>query len=548
VLYSLTTTSLLETELQLFSIAMINVLIMARSPQIIILRALLWIGGVGLFISCGFVLRWLAMLERIPKWRFKRAENLQKGMKGKPKSVLMAPFVRVRGLLSRAWKAIEDSEDEPGVLIKQDNFSPKAGNEVDVSSDKDNGTAVPAIAEEVGPQPGIEKNPKPLTRLGSIGRKFKPSKTTPSGRRKRSASASMQGFLGLTETQATLRRWAYAAYAYACIVLIILVVIREYVQRYALRDIEPVGWALSYLFGNLQWFRMQVLLYGLDSWIPLPDHTTPVPVTPFHGAWIEELRQNFGLANTRLFVSAYFATVITFGISIVVFVHMVDVDTRRKVFHFTMVAMLLPCTYIDPVYVAFALSLMLAIFLLLDLFRAAQLPPLAKPLRAFLAPYVDGRDLRGPVVVSHVFLLIGCAIPLWLSMAATGRDETGWDVPVRDVSMLSGVICVGLGDAAASLVGRRFGRHKWIWPGGKSIEGTVAFALAVGVATLAAKCWLRLGGWTDGGGAGDAFVLTLLKAGFAAGTASMTEAVLTGGNDNVIVPIVFWVCVKGLKI
>jgi dolichol kinase len=38
------------------------------------------------------------------------------------------------------------------------------------------------------------------------------------------------------------------------------------------------------------------------------------------------------------------------------------------------------------------------------------------------------------------------------------------------------------------------------------------------------------------------------KAGLAAGLASLTEAVLTGGNDNVVVPVVLWLCVKGLRI
>jgi dolichol kinase len=227
-----------------------------------------------------------------------------------------------------------------------------------------------------------------------------------------------------------------------------------------------------------------------------------------------------------------------------------EVDTRRKVFHFMMVAMLLPTIFVDPTFAALALSLVLAIFLLLDLFRASQLPPLSKPLAYFLTPYVDGRDLRGPVVISHIFLLIGCAIPLWLSLGALPRTGTGylagWEVPTRDISMVSGVICVGLGDAAASLMGRRYGRHKWIWTGGKSIEGSLAFATVVFMALLAAKIWLVIGGWQSD--VQDSWVSTVWKVGLAAGVASLTEAVLTGGNDNVVVPIVLWLCVKGLKI
>src|SRR5690606_34478248 len=128
--------------------------------------------------------------------------------------------------------------------------------------------------------------------------------------------------------------------------------------------------------------------------------------------------------------------------------------------------MLLPATYIDPAFAALALSIVLGVFLILDLIRASQLPPLSKPIATFLAPYVDGRDFRGPVVISHIFLLIGCAIPLWLALAALPRTGTGysagWELRTRDVSMVSGVICVGLGDAAASLIGRRYGHRKWL--------------------------------------------------------------------------------------
>jgi dolichol kinase len=112
--------------------------------------------------------------------------------------------------------------------------------------------------------------------------------------------------------------------------------------------------------------------------------------------------------------------------------------------------------------------------------------------------------------------------------------------------MVSGVICVGMGDAAASLIGRRYGRHKWIWGGGKSIEGSLAFATAVGLALLMAKAWLRIGGWPANNE--DSWGRTMGKAGFAAGVASLTEAVLTGGNDNVVVPVILWLCVKGLDI
>jgi dolichol kinase len=375
---------------------------------------------------------------------------------------------------------------------------------------------------------------------------------TPSGRKKRSASASAQSFFTLTQTQATIRKWLYAAYVYLCVLAIILVGIREYVGRYALYENEPVGWALGYLFGDLPQFRMEVVTANLQRWICLPIRSGLESEESCHLGWVEHLRHaSFGEANTRLILCAYWLMIIIVGLAVVFRLSAVyEVDTRRKVFHFMMVAMLLPATYVDPTFAALALGLMLAVFLLLDLFRASQLPPLSKSLAYFLTPYVDGRDLKGPVVISHIFLLIGCAIPLWLSLGYLPRTGSGylsgWEVPRREVSMVSGVICVGMGDAAASLIGRRYGRHKWVWGGGKSIEGSVAFATAVGLALILAKAWLRIGGWPANNE--DIWVLTIGKAGVAAGVASLTEAVLTGGNDNVVVPVILWLCVKGLDI
>ncbi|GAO15206.1 hypothetical protein UVI_02007020 [Ustilaginoidea virens] len=392
-----------------------------------------------------------------------------------------------------------------------------------------------------------------LSHFDLSGRKHAPSHT-PSGRRKRAASLSMRPYVRLTQGQATVRKWVYAAYVYVCIVGIVFAGVRTYVQLYALDGQEPIGWALGYLLGDLPWFRFQIVSANLERWICLPARAAQAAGKHCHLGWVQHLRgDDFGEANTRLILSAYWLTILVFGLVVVFQLKQTyEVDTRRKVFHFMMVGMFLPATYVDPTYAGLALSLILAIFLILDLLRASQLPPLSKPIASFLAPYVDGRDFRGPVVISHIFLLIGCAIPLWLALASLSRTGSGclagWEVPTRDVSMVSGVVCVGLGDAAASLIGRRYGRHKWLWGGGKSLEGSLAFAAAVFAGLAAAGTWLRVGGWPTSNGPAMSILSSARNAGICASMASLTEAVLTGGNDNVIVPVMLWTCVKSLGI
>jgi dolichol kinase len=576
-LHYLTTTSLLPAELQLLSISLINVLILSTSPQAVILQVLLWGGGVGTLITCNHVLKWVVTLARVPRWRFRRVESSGKHhqasrSKGGHKSTFLRWLRDPLGIGNRRKGVDDSSEDEDTSLVKAFRRPSDLGmdarniNRLAIKNDEEVGTTsaveqrdntLPVILPVINVSPAqgtiATKTRQRRHTLPSVDQStIRSNQRTPSGRRKRSASSSVQSFFSLTETEAAVRKWLYAGYVYASMLGIILVGIRPYVGSHALAGNEPVGWAMGYLFGNLPWFRMEVMTANLENWICLPDRVLPGDMALCRSGWVEHLRQAaVGPANTRLVLCAYWLAIIVVGLAIVFRLSAIyEVDTRRKVFHFTMVAMLLPATYIDPTFAALALSLMLAIFLILDLFRASQLPPLSKPLAYFLTPYVDGRDLRGPVVISHIFLLIGCAIPLWLSLAAVPRSGTGclkgWEVDFRDVSMVSGVICVGMGDAAASLIGRRYGRHKWFWSGGKSIEGSLAFATAVTMALVLAKAWLRIGGWP--GDNDDIWVVTLTKVGVAAGLASLTEAVLTGGNDNVVVPVVLWLCVKGLGI
>ncbi|KAI9149366.1 Dolichol kinase sec59 [Paramyrothecium foliicola] len=556
VLHYLTTTSLLTAELQLLSVALINTLILASSPQVQILKSLLWGGGLSILIFCGPIIRWGITLARVPKWRFQKATVPRKhqfwALLARASPWRNAKLEFMASTSDQTMSEISCSSDEENLSLfngppKVRTFGPTSVFPAKTEFDATN-TSKSFLLDENTQMQGIGRR-HTLPFLDKAPKRN--ASHTPSGRRKRAVSVSVRPFLKLTYGQALMRKWAYAAYVYISIILIVLVGIRAYIEKFALHGNEPIGWALGYFFGNLPWFRFKVVMANLERWICLPPRSLEEEQAYCSLGWVEHVRHSdFGEANMRLFISAYWVVILITGLTIVFQLkNTVEVDTRRKVFHFMMVGMFLPATFIDPTFAALALSIVLAIFLFLDLMRASQLPPLSKPIASFLAPYVDGRDFRGPVVISHIFLLIGCAIPLWLALASLPRTgtgfATGWEVPTREASMVSGVVCVGLGDAAASLIGRRFGRHKWLWGGGKSLEGSVAFAAAVFFGLMAANAWLRVGGWPATGG--QASVLTSVRnAGVCGSMASLTEAVLTGGNDNVIVPVVLWTCVKSL--
>lgn len=556
----LLTTSILPAELQLLTTALINLYLFAASPQAEILKALLWLGGMCLFALCRHVLRWEVALARIPTWKFRRSLSRSQS----PRKFLNMMDQQLCHRLNRAMAFDEPTSDSDDGVPKprktrtmRDLGDP--ARPVEPASAIGNVTAGTAFEQH-----DRRRRRHTISTLGEAAQEER-IRTTPGGRRKKLMGPYLKSFLSLTAAQAQVRRWLYAVYVYLASMAIILSPVRKYVAERALHGQDPFGWALGYLLGNSSTVRFWVLMLNLEYWIQLPSRPEAALEDPSCWlGWVEHLRQTtFGPANTRLLICFYCLVVLVTGLAVVFQLSAVaEVDTRRKVFHGMMVLMFFPTAFIDPTFCALALSLVLSIFLLLDLFRASQLPPISRPLTYFLAPYVDGRDHRGPVIVSHIFLLIGCSIPLWLSLSDLARTGdgpwAGWDVSTRDVSMVSGVICVGMGDAAASLVGRRYGRLKWFWGGGKSLEGSIAFAVAVSCGLLAARAWLMLGGWPVVGPesvstSGAAFTVrfwlwTICKAALAAGGTSATEAILTGCNDNVVVPVVLWLLVRGLGV
>ncbi|KAL4913214.1 hypothetical protein BDW62DRAFT_192979 [Aspergillus aurantiobrunneus] len=539
----LLSTSILPAELQLLTTALINLFLFAISPQAEILKALLWLGSLCIFISCRQVLHWEVALARIPSWKFRRSPSGSHS----PKSIINLLDHRICQKLSRAGSSedpISDSDSPDGHLTSTSRRVPHESRE---KSPPESPTEN-AVADDVTQR-------QTSTNFEDTLHSEK-ARTTARGRRKRSMAPDLASFLSMTVPQVQVRKWLYGIYVYLTIIAVGLGPVRKYVGDRALQGEEPFGWALGYMLGNVSWFRFWVITSSLERWIPIPPRLDDSLSNDFcHFGRAEYLRQSaLGEAHTRLVITGYCLVVLLTGIAVVIRLGTIaEVDTRRKVFHGTMVLMFLPTIYIDPAFCALAMSVVLAIFLLLDLFRASQLPPISRPLTYFLEPYVDGRDYRGPVIVSHIFLLIGSAIPLWLALSDVLRTGDypweSWDVQTRDVSMLSGVICVGLGDAAASLVGRRFGRHKWFWGGGKSVEGSLAFAIAVTAGLMFATGWLALGQWNVSGQDGPkhfSWPMAMTKAALAAGGASATEAVLTGCNDNVVVPIVLCLLVRGL--
>ena len=60
-----------------------------------------------------------------------------------------------------------------------------------------------------------------------------------------------------------------------------------------------------------------------------------------------------------------------------------------------------------------AFGVALGLFIYLEYLRYFAIWPYGKSIHMFLSEFIDSRDL-GPVILSHIYLLLGCAGPVWL--------------------------------------------------------------------------------------------------------------------------------------
>ena len=121
-LYYLSTTSLLPTELQLLSVALMNLLLLAESPQAMILKACLWIGGVILFVCCSPILTWNVTLARVPKWKLRHSETDSQERTSLVDAVseLISLQTATSVFTSARHLSLSDADDdEPAISIKQ---------------------------------------------------------------------------------------------------------------------------------------------------------------------------------------------------------------------------------------------------------------------------------------------------------------------------------------------------------------------------------------------------------------------------------------------
>lgn len=138
----------------------------------------------------------------------------------------------------------------------------------------------------------------------------------------------------------------------------------------------------------------------------------------------------------------------------------------------------------------------------------------------FLNAFTDHRD-SDLLIVSHFSLLLGCALPIWMS---SGFND-------RPLAPFAGILSLGIGDTMASMVGHKYGVLRWSKTGKKTIEGTAA-----GITSVLAACSILLPILATTGYIFTQHWFSLLLAVTLSG---LLEA-YTAQLDNAFIPLVFY--------
>ena len=121
------------------------------------------------------------------------------------------------------------------------------------------------------------------------------------------------------------------------------------------------------------------------------------------------------------------------ALAVLMFVPAIAIDVRTSSPHRMLLLLTLPAT--QPAFTSLAFSIAFAIFTFAEYARFFAVYPIGAPIHVFFSEFIDSKD-AGPVILSHFYLLTGCAGGLWLEG--------------RGIMNYTGVLAVGVGDAFVS--------------------------------------------------------------------------------------------------
>ncbi|CAM9837743.1 unnamed protein product [Hapterophycus canaliculatus] len=212
----------------------------------------------------------------------------------------------------------------------------------------------------------------------------------------------------------------------------------EAIQSQAAKNVSAEGWgamAVAARFsGALRWARSEL------------DNSAMTGAAETGGVARE------GMGGNRPLLVAGWVLALAVGVPLVPhlsrrFSLMRSKIASRKIFHLLATAMFLPGLVApERDFLSLALGVATGVMLALEFLRCARCPPVAAVLDRYYGEFLDARD-GGIVVMTHLFLLLGCAVPVWLCGLTPSRFNDGSCGVRLRLLPFGGIIVLGIGDA-----------------------------------------------------------------------------------------------------
>eukprot|EP00617_Octactis_speculum_P006788 CAMPEP_0185792484 /NCGR_PEP_ID=MMETSP1174-20130828/158958_1 /TAXON_ID=35687 /ORGANISM="Dictyocha speculum, Strain CCMP1381" /LENGTH=296 /DNA_ID=CAMNT_0028487555 /DNA_START=951 /DNA_END=1841 /DNA_ORIENTATION=- len=211
--------------------------------------------------------------------------------------------------------------------------------------------------------------------------------------------------------------------------------------------------------------------------------------------WLHFFLTKGGSSLERVYVLVYWASLLVLFFAIVV--PMLEARLERivvrKLFHLLAVVLFAPVTIADPDLMSLAYAGATALLVIAEAFRVAKAGAVGRFIGTLWCRFVDEREMTeasyayskdkaqsnrpgSALVLTPIYLLIGCALPLWIShfLFQSCRPVSGAAQMNLAQMNLAGVAAIGVGDAMAAIVGKTIGRNKWP-DSSRTFEGSFSF-------------------------------------------------------------------------
>mmetsp|Transcript_7881 Transcript_7881/g.16808 ORF Transcript_7881/g.16808 Transcript_7881/m.16808 type:complete len:615 (+) Transcript_7881:410-2254(+) len=302
-----------------------------------------------------------------------------------------------------------------------------------------------------------------------------------------------------------------------CVSGFILCCMLKSVPAYQMTILAPVAIVASTTFASLE--------MGMDimEFTPVDSALLGFQGMPRCLLWLYNFlttEPEFALQPTRIQILGYWVAILIMGLSLATYlpswIAMSEtakterVIIARKYFHLIAILLFYPITKLDPDMMSLSYAISMCLLILAEAIRDWDtLTPTksSHPLSNFFSGFLDEKDVsaaNGGLAITHIALIFGCAVPLWIDQlfivtkldsneqtkrwylqllgTSNAKNDEGIVNHGNDLLPLLGVLVLGVGDSTGALFGIKFGRHRWPSGSSRTIEGSIAMLVAMSIA------------------------------------------------------------------